>query len=90
LTQTYSYTNNRLTGVAEGSSLEQYGYDIYGNRWVPYHSSALTPLSVETPTASTAYSSSAPNQINGWSYDGAGNIQSVNVGVGGTRSFTYL
>lgn len=90
LAQTYAYDSlNRLTPITESSSsLEQYGYDGSGNRWVSSHSSIL-PSTVETPTAQAAYSSSVPNRINGWGYDNAGNILNIPMGTQGNRTFAY-
>jgi len=83
--QTYSYDSlDRLTGANETSSgtswSEAYSYDQFGNRWVP------TPLypTLETPILQSWFLAS--NRINGWSYDGPGNVLSVQ---GMQRNFTY-
>ena len=90
LTQTYSYDAlNRLTAAAESSStLEQYSYDGFGNRWVPNHNSSLPALSVETPTGNV-YTTPIPNRITGWTYDNAGNILSVPLSQNNNRNFNY-
>ncbi len=78
----------RLTGAAETGGAgwtQNYGYDVLGNRWVTTNTN-LPTLSLETPVASTAYSSTVPNRLAGWSYDLNGNVMQA----GGTaRNFTY-
>ena len=46
----------------------------------------LPALSLETPIASSWYSSTVPNQINTWTYDAAGNVMQVG---GMNRTFAY-
>ena len=79
---------NRLTGAAETGGAgwtQNYGYDVLGNRWVTTNTN-LPTLSLETPVASTAYSSTVPNRLAGWSYELNGNVMQA----GGTaRNFTY-
>jgi RHS repeat-associated protein len=90
LTQSYSYDHlNRLTGAQEvggGANWSQtYGYDTVGNRWVPT-SSGLPALPTDTPLSQSWYSTTVPNRIASWTYDGNGNVlQEGSV----ARSFTY-
>ena len=79
------------TGPGSGPT-ENYSYDAFGNRWV----TSPAPPTVETPVAQTWYTNGTassgcgtpwrPNQINGWCYDGSGNVASVG---GMQRAFTY-
>ncbi|MGH8247128.1 MAG: hypothetical protein ACREUU_11945, partial [Gammaproteobacteria bacterium] len=86
LSQTYGYDAlNRLQTAAEtgnGDWAQTYAYDRYGNRWVSANS-GLT-LSAQTPIDASWYNA-ANNRINGYTYDDAGNQQSI---VGGT-TFAY-
>jgi RHS repeat-associated protein len=76
LTQNYVPTGatydaaNRLKGFVEGSITQNYGYDQYGNRWVPtstgYTLSGLTPIAQSTYTAGN-------NRMVGVGYDNRGN-----------------
>jgi len=89
VTQTYSYDSvSRLTNATEtgGPGWKQtYGY-VGANRYVSNHE-RLPPLTLETPQAGSWYSNSpVPNRINGWSYDGNGNVLQVG---GMSRSFSY-
>jgi len=91
LTQTYTYDHlNRLTGAQEtggGANWSQtYNYDtVGGNRWVPA-SSGLPALPTDTPQSQSWYSTTVPNRIASWNYDGNGNVlQEGSV----ARSFTY-
>ena len=90
-TQTYGYTDgiNRLNSATEaitGSAgwSESYTYDNVGNRSVP------TPaeLSNEIPQAQSWYTANSVtnNRVIAWTYDNAGNIQSIPL-IG--RSSTY-
>jgi RHS repeat-associated protein len=86
LTQAYGYDNlNRLTGAVEnGGTLQNYGYAGAGNRYVSQQGAGLPPLTLETPTGPSWFTSS--NRINRWSYDANGNLTQLGVMV---RSFTY-
>lgn len=55
------------------------------NRWVPT-SSGLPALPTDTPVSQNWYSTSVPNRIASWTYDGNGNV--LNEGTV-ARSFTY-
>ncbi len=89
-TQTYGYTDgvNRLNSAGEtgpGTSwTESYNYDNVGNR------SVATPveLSNEIPQAQSWYTANSVtnNRVIAWTYDNAGNIQSIPL-IG--RSSTY-
>ncbi len=83
-TWTENYTScydgvNRLTCASEsgaGSWSQTYGYDNFGNRWVPVSgSSGLPSPSNEVPNGSNWYLSN--NRISGWGYDLAGNITAI-------------
>jgi RHS repeat-associated protein len=87
--QAYGYTDgvNRLTSASEsgtGSWSENFGYDTYGNRWVTTPYVGLPGLTNETPQGPNWYLTK--NQISGWVYDGAGNINSIS---GLSRSYSY-
>jgi hypothetical protein len=90
LTQTYTYDHlNRLTQAQEsggGASWSQtYNYDTLGNRSVPA-SSGLPALPTDTPVSQNWYSTTVPNRIASWTYDGNGNVlQEGSV----ARGFTY-
>ena len=83
-TWTENYTScydgvNRLTCASEsgaGSWSQTYGYDNFGNRWVPVSGrSGLPSPSNEVPNGSNWYLSN--NRISGWGYDLAGNITAI-------------
>jgi RHS repeat-associated protein len=78
---------NRLTCASEsgsGSWSQSYGYDNFGNRWVPPGSTGLPSPSNEVPNGSNWYLSN--NRISGWGYDLSGNITSIQ---NMPRSFEY-
>ena len=68
--QTYTYDSvNRLASATEtGTWLENYGYDVFRNRWVT-NVVELPPPTLETPAGPTWYNGN--NQINTWGYDPA-------------------
>jgi RHS repeat-associated protein len=72
----FSYDNvNRLVGASDsGGWSRSFGYDPFGNMWVTGASGG--PWSGTTPTSESVFT--AGNQINGNSYDLAGNQTSVN------------
>ncbi len=92
LTQSYTYDHlNRLTQAQEqptGGSAnwsQSYGYDVLGNRWVSSNT-GLPNLSLETPVASSWYSTTLPNRYAAWTYDNTGNVLQMGSVV---NSFTY-
>ncbi len=92
LTQSYTYDHlNRLTQAQEtGGSAnwsQAYNYDVLGNRWIPQNQSTGLPnLPLETPVASSWYSTTLPNRYAAWTYDNAGNVLQMGSVV---NSFTY-
>jgi len=74
--QSFGYDQvNRLTSASEsGGWSRTYSYDQWGNLWVPSESGQ--PWSGSTPT--TNVYNSGTNRDGRWSYDGAGNLLSVN------------
>jgi len=100
VTQSYQYDHlNRLTCANEaatspvtcgsgGSNWTQtYGQDTLGNNWFNTSTgTGLPSLTAETPQSSGSFSTSAPNQIVGWTYDYNGNLI-VEGSV--ARSFSY-
>ncbi len=90
LTQSYTYDHlNRITGAQEtggGANWSQaYGYDVLGNRWVSSNT-GLPNLPLETPVASSWYSTTLPNRYAAWTYDNTGNVLQMGSVV---NSFTY-
>jgi YD repeat-containing protein len=90
-TQTYGYTDgmNRLNSATEtitGSAgwSESYNYDNVGNRSVP---SPVEP-SNEIPQAQSWYTANSltNNRVIAWTYDNAGNIQSIPL-IGRTSTY---
>jgi RHS repeat-associated protein len=73
--ETFTYDGvNRLTGVTDdGGWSRTFGYDQYGNMWVP--STTGIPLQGGTVATVNNYDA-ASNRINGASYDAAGNLTS--------------
>jgi hypothetical protein len=72
-----------LVSAAQAGVWSQgYGYDEYGNRWVPDGTNAQLPKYAEMPVASSWYGSD--NRIYGFGYDAAGNMTSMG---GISRSF---
>ena len=80
---------NRLTVAQEGAAWKQTnGYDRWGNRWVETAGTetfGLPGLTDETPKTASWFSG-MKNQVTGWPYDGAGNLEGI-PGMG--RSFVY-
>jgi RHS repeat-associated protein len=77
--QSYSYDQvNRLLSASEGANWnQQYGYDVYGNRWVQ-PSSTYIPNPSLTPQSLSAFSA-ANNRLTtalGFNYDAVGNLTS--------------
>jgi RHS repeat-associated protein len=76
--QSYTYDQvNRLLSASEGANWnQQYGYDVYGNRWVQ-PSSTYIPNPSLTPQSQSAFSA-ANNRIalTGFNYDAVGNLTS--------------
>lgn len=63
-----------------------FGYDPFANGWVKLNSNATLALNASTPVAPSNFDSTNHLQINGTSYDGAGNQSAI--GVGG-YTFSY-
>jgi len=84
--QTYQYDGvNRLSTFLEnGTALQNYSYDAYGNRWIP--SGTFIPYSTQTPQSNNFTNNQWAPASN--TYDSAGNQTGVFLGTG-TRSFTY-
>jgi RHS repeat-associated protein len=61
--------------------------DAFGNRWIgPTQSTGLPALTLETPQAQCWDSTTVPNRIASWTYDGNGNV----LGLGTVaRTFSY-
>jgi RHS repeat-associated protein len=70
---TYDKRNRVLTAAESGTSWSQaYSYDVYGNRWVT--AGAADPF---TPVASTNFDANNRLQIQGSTYDLAGNLTQI-------------
>ena len=84
IVQTYTYDQaNRLLSAGEGVAWTQnYGYDIFGNRWV----SGYVPNTTLIPTASNHISATNNRLVMGLSrYDDSGNLDRDAAG----STFTY-
>jgi len=88
--QSYNYDSlNRLTTVLEQSSAvsqpscvsdnstpcQQFGYDRWGNRWVS--ASAHVPATVFEPTGSSNFTETNRLNLNGSTFDNAGNLKTI-------------